>query len=430
MRFVQEWMDEQAKRHHKAAMTLGHVRSAFKLAFDEAIRAGLIGAPNPVSEFGLRVPHIVTKTEREVLTLEEISGLVSAASRKADNEHELTYCVRFMLVLIGLLAGLRNGECSGLAWDCIDFDGRMIFVRRAWRKGEGIIGETKTGKSGFRSVPMNPILFAALRSYGDRLVSMGRKLEGPVLVTRRAPIIRPLAISQTHWAAVAAKAGFVDDNGGLDHTFYALRHTCANLWRTIGIQPDRLMRLMGHTDFHTTVKNYLHETPHFEVVRREVQAIGLEHTSEGFIDALGLVLARRWKDEGVDIGCAPPRSMTPQIGYAGPLPLPGNTIDLQPAAVSIDAAPASTTGPGVNSFAAFQAFQRTRCMELHRAGWTLNRIAEDLGRSIMTIKDWLRSSDKVRRGRLPREERQALMKRWPSCGKHGPRQRRRRSPGN
>ena len=38
-------------------MTLRHLRSAFKLAFDEAIRAGLMGAPNAVTEFGLRVPR-------------------------------------------------------------------------------------------------------------------------------------------------------------------------------------------------------------------------------------------------------------------------------------------------------------------------------------------------------------------------------------
>ena len=138
-------------------MTLGHIRSAIKLALDEAIRAGLMGSPNPVTEFGLRVPQIVKKSEREVLTLEEISTLIGGSLRRADREHELTYSARFMLVLIGLLAGLRNGECSGLQWDCIDLEGRTLHVRRAWRKGEGIIAETKTGKSGYRAVPMSPI---------------------------------------------------------------------------------------------------------------------------------------------------------------------------------------------------------------------------------------------------------------------------------
>jgi integrase len=424
MRFVQEWMDQQAKHHHKAAMTLAHFRSALKLAFHEAIRAGLMGAPNPVTEFGLRVPHIVKKTEREVLTLEEISALRGASLRRADKEHELTYCVRFMLVLVGLLAGLRNGECSGLQWDCIDFGGRRIHVRRAWRKGEGIIAETKTGKSGYRTVPMSPILYAALHSHADRLRSFGYTTEGPVPVlrTKQAPIIVPLAISQAHWAAIAAKAGFVDDDGGLDHTFYALRHTCANLWRTIGIQPDRLMKLMGHTDYHTTVKNYLHETPHFEVVRREVETLCFERTPEGYIDGLGVVLARRWRDEGIDVAYAPPQSTTPQMGYGGPVALPGNTIDLQLTAVSTELEPsAPAIGSALKSVEQLRLWQIARAKELFRAGWPKLKIANELGVAFYTVREWLRSAGlEIRRGRLPKSERAELMDRVAQMRKQQP----------
>jgi hypothetical protein len=320
-----------------------------------------------------------------------------------------------MLVLLGLLAGLRNGECSCLLWDCIDFEGRKIYIRRAWRKGEGIIAETKTGKSGYRAVPINPILYAALHSYADRLRSFGYQTEGPVPVlrTKQAPIIVPLAISNGHWQAIASKAGFVDDDGGLGHTFYALRHTCANLWRTIGIQPDRLMKLMGHTDYHTTVMRYLHETPHFEVVRREVEALGSERTPEGYIDGLGVVLARRWKDEGFDIGCGPPRSMTPQIGYDGPLALSEKTIDLQPTAVSTEAeSSAPPLGSAIKSVEELRLWQIARATELFRAGWTKSKIAAELGVGFPTVQHWLRTADiAVRRGRIPKVERQALMKR-------------------
>jgi integrase len=424
MRFVQKWLDDQAKHHHKAAMTLGHIRSAFKLAFDEAIGAGLMGAPNPVTEFGLRVPQVVKKTEREVLTLEEISALVGGSLRRVDKEHELSFCARFMLVLIGLLAGLRNGECSGLQWDCIDFEGRVIYIRRAWRKGEGIIAETKTGKSGYRTVPMSPILYAALHSYADRLRSFGYTTEGPipVLRTKQAPIIVPLAISQAHWAAIAAKAGFVDDDGGLDHTFYALRHTCANLWRTVGIEPDRLQKLMGHTDYHTTVKNYLHETPHFAVIRREVEALGLERTPEGYIDALGVVLARRWKEERLDIPYAPPRSMAHQIGHDHPLALPPNTIDLQRTAVSTEADPsAPAIGSAIKSIEQLRLWQITRAKELFLAGWPKLKIANELGVAFYTVREWLRSAGlEIRRGRLPKTERLELMERVSQMRKQQP----------
>jgi integrase len=168
--------------------------------------------------------------------------------------------------------GLRNQECSGLHWDCVDFDGRMIYVRRIWRSGKGIIPTTKTGKKGYRGIPMSPILFAALDTYAERMESLGYKLEGPVLRTRQAPIITPDAISAAHWTTVASKAGFMDQDGGLKHQFYALRHTAANLWRAIGIQPDRLQKLMGHYRYDTTADNYLHETPEYGVLARDWSA--------------------------------------------------------------------------------------------------------------------------------------------------------------
>lgn len=399
MRFVQEWFDDLARNKNLSSASLMHVRSAIKMALDEAIAAGLLGAPNPVTEFKLRVPQFVKKSEREVLTLAEISTLVRTSLCRVHREWEETFCARFMLLLLGLLAGLRDGECCGLYWDCIDFDDRTIHVRRTWRKGEGIIAETKTGKSGYRSVPMSPILFAALSTYADRLRQLGYQLDGPVLVSGRVGSVTPNAITGNHWPAIARKAGFIGEAEELAHTFYALRHTAANLWRTIGIPTDRLMTLMGHTDYHTTVSNYLHETPHFEVIRREVEALGLERTPAGLIDGLGFVLARRWRDEGIEIECAPPRSATQLIGsdaaaQQDPKMLSGTMIDLVPNSVSIEAPPAEQINP--YSLEALRARQRARAKELFELGWTKIRIGDELGVDPCTVSDWVRSADNIR----------------------------------
>jgi len=56
--------------------------------------------------------------------------------------------------------------------------------------GEGIVATTKTGEGGKRSIRMSPIRAAALLAYGRRLVGMGRKQEGPVLVGK-TPVIKP-----------------------------------------------------------------------------------------------------------------------------------------------------------------------------------------------------------------------------------------------
>ena len=241
MKPVQKWMNELADAHRLKHQTLGHIRSAIKLAFDEAISEGLMGTSNPATEFKLRVPRNMNdEEEREPLTLKEMSALVGGSLRRVDKEHELNFCTRLMLVLIGLLAGLRPGEICGLMWDCVDLEGRVIYVHRAWRKGKGIVRGTKTGKRGLRSVPMSPILVAAFAAYRERLRSLGYPTEGevPVLRTKQTRNIVPLAISRAHWPAVAAKAGFVDKDGGLDRTAYVLRTTCLTLWRAVGMASD------------------------------------------------------------------------------------------------------------------------------------------------------------------------------------------------
>jgi transposase len=179
---------------------------------------------------------------------------------------------------------------------------------------------------------------------------------------------------------------------------------------------------MGHTDYHTTVKNYLHETPHFAVIRREVEALGLERTPEGYIDALGVVLARRWKEERLDIPYAPPRSMAHQIGHDHPLALPPNTIDLQRTAVSTEADPsAPAIGSAIKSIEQLRLWQITRAKELFLAGWPKLKIANELGVAFYTVREWLRSAGlEIRRGRLPKTERLELMERVSQMRKQQP----------
>ena len=168
MKFVQDWLDHRSRDHGVASMTLAHTLSYIKQALDEAIKAGLLGSPNPVTEFNVRVPQFVKREEREVLTLDEISKLISVALRREHAEHEPAFRVRFLLVLFGLLLGLRDQECGAVCWDCVNLEDRLIHIRRKIENGV-LVNSTKTGKSGFRSIPMSPILYAALSAYRDEL---------------------------------------------------------------------------------------------------------------------------------------------------------------------------------------------------------------------------------------------------------------------
>src|SRR5262249_2322659 len=191
MHEVQLWLDELSDERRLASGTLKHYRGALNKIFKLAVKKKLI-AFNPMNEFPLTVPE-KPKDAGKVMSLSEISALVRGALIRAkDDRQELTWCVRGNLALLGLLTGMRNEECAGLFWDCVNFKEREIYVRRINREDEGIVETTKTGQSG--SIPMSPILMASLASWGERLESKGFELEGPVLRTAQAPIVKAIAI--------------------------------------------------------------------------------------------------------------------------------------------------------------------------------------------------------------------------------------------
>lgn len=406
MSFVQKRLDEYAKEKAIATSSMRHIISYMKLAFDEV---GWKGASNPA--IGLRAPKFTPKKEREVLTLPETSTLIRTASHRNHAEWEETFRARFMLVILGLFVGMRPGELCALFWDCVDFEDRKIHVRRKchWTKeGWKVVRGTKTGKKGFHSVPMGPIVYAALKSYQQWLRDRGYEVEGavPVLMVGRTETINPAAISSDHWPVIAGKAGF-DKTEGLLHTCYVLRHCFGNLLRTIGVPLDRLKVLMGHTTIHTTEKHYLHETPHFEDIRREVEAVveefRLERTPAGLIDGLGIVFARRWKDEGIEIECAPPHAVRPLPGQMpGQMVMIGNgaaapdskLIEATPVAASVEEP--TPTMPPITSLEGLRAWQRAQAKELYKAGWTKDRIGTKLGVDPKTVSGWVRTTDDLK----------------------------------
>jgi integrase len=295
---LQQWFDEQAKGESDLASgTLRGFRSVLNLTFDLGRDKLRCIARNPLNEFKLTVPE-KPKDAGKVLGLSEISAFVSGALTKhKEDRHLLTWRTRGLVGLFGLLTGMRNEEVAGLFFDCINLDDREIYVRRIYREDEGILETTKTGKGGYRTIPMSPILVPAIMSWKECLKSFGMSLEGPVLRTRQTKkFVTGQAIGSNHWPVLAKKAGFTDVTGAHAFTFYDLRHTFATMLRTVGVDTDDLQQVMGHVDYKTTVENYLHKSPHlFPGLKRQVEHIvrqlDLERTAEGYIDALGFVLA-------------------------------------------------------------------------------------------------------------------------------------------
>ena len=165
----------------------------------------------------------------KMYTLEQAERLVAAAAVRPD---------RLAALLLGLDAGLRDGEVGGLQWADVDLARGELTVRHALACGE--LRPPKSGRS--RRIPLSARLRVALEAMPRGLWVLPRGRSGGYqLVTR---------------LTVAAKAAGVPDLGP-----HALRHSFASFLLAGGASLPAVSRLLGHSDVSITARVYAHVLP-------------------------------------------------------------------------------------------------------------------------------------------------------------------------
>ncbi len=150
------------------------------------------------------------------------------------------------LVAIAVYTFARDGELRALRWEDVDLDHGTIHIHRAIERRSGTVKGTKTRTA--RRIPIDPNLVPLLRAMkreaGDDPaapvvepnVELARPFRGWLL---RAGIMR----AELHHATPTRKA----------MTFYDLRATGITWLAVAGVEPRRIMRRAGHTNFGTTM---------------------------------------------------------------------------------------------------------------------------------------------------------------------------------
>jgi integrase len=174
------------------------------------------------------------KPDIDPLSLDEVKRFV--ADGLQDDEHRRYFRVAFF-------TGLRPGEQVGLQWADIDWQRRLIGVRRSLgRFGEG---STKTVESN-RDVAMLPIVERALsahRAAADRQSPwvFRNRDGGPLDVTN---------LRERVWRAALRRAKL------RARTLYQTRHTFATLMLELGEFPGWVARQLGHTTVEMVYRRY------------------------------------------------------------------------------------------------------------------------------------------------------------------------------
>ena len=145
------------------------------------------------------------------------------------------------LILLALRTGLRFGELVALDWSDVNFEQKMLTVRRASVKG--IMGSTKSNK--IRYIPIAQDLFKTLNKR--------KKNKGFIFSN---PDYRPFS----HQKCYKALKALCRRNGFRKFTWHTLRHSFASHLAQNGISIQAIQKLLGHSDIVTTMR-YAHLSP-------------------------------------------------------------------------------------------------------------------------------------------------------------------------
>lgn len=176
-----------------------------------------------------------------------------------------------LLYLSMLLTGARPEEACGYKWSAIDFDNDDVYICNAYKDFSifneymEVIGHErkddilKTPES-YRHIHLDPILKKVLRIHKEKQQELFRRLHKKwteneyIFLNQYAKPFVSDTLSKNMPRFIKKYKQY-----NLSHlTVYGLRHSFATHCREMGMEPEVLAKLMGHTEYETTQKYYIH----------------------------------------------------------------------------------------------------------------------------------------------------------------------------
>lgn len=228
--------------------SMARTKATLSAMFSDACENGLIST-NPVTK-SVKCPKKPEKNTR-VLTLDEQEKFLTAAKESINYNH-------FLFIL---QTGVRSSELRGLNWDDIDFQNRIIHIRRNIThdsyNNKFITGELKT-LSGQRDIPMTQTAYDLLMTIKAQQSAGKQKVisfdfAGNVFLNRNGKLL-PNSNYNKCLEKICNKAGIEKIS------MHTLRHTFATRCIESGMKPKTLQKILGHANISITMDLYVHVT--------------------------------------------------------------------------------------------------------------------------------------------------------------------------
>ena len=171
----------------------------------------------------------------------------------------------YIPVVLASYYGLRRSEAIGLAWDSVDFEEKIIYIRRKAMgiaengKTKVLISEEMKTESSMRTLPLIPeveeilLRHKAKQEENRRMFRSGysKKYLNMVCVNAVGEILKPDFVT-AHFSYLLKKYGLRKIR------FHDLRHTCASLLLSKSVNMKVIQMWMGHSSMKTTFDIYAH----------------------------------------------------------------------------------------------------------------------------------------------------------------------------
>lgn len=276
---IQAFIDNLAKNGKNlktgkplARKTLIHHLSFLSDVFNYAIRLEMIST-NPCANIFIPKGE---KKEKEIYTVDEVVQLIDLLERYAPLRYKA-------FVILAVYSGFRRGELMGLEWKDVDWENRVISVKRTsnYVSEIGSYTDTTKTKKSTRALKLPQEVFDVLTELHDfqeaekaRLGSKWENSDRLFVNDTGAPLFAGMPYKWLKQFTMKHGMRFCD--------IHSYRHFNATCLINAGVDAVTVSNALGHSTLSTTTGIYLHEFQQYQAKTSEAISEALKLKTKSY----------------------------------------------------------------------------------------------------------------------------------------------------